>query len=127
MPMSPLKVSSSAIRGAMRPVAVTIALMALSVPLAASAATTQKITASAYGERISVTVPMDLLATDAGTTRLYKALQRKAERSCKTVISQRLGRLVSVDRCSGKLMDGFVAKLDHAGISALHLRTQNSA
>lgn len=127
MPMLPLKASSAAIFGAVRPIAATIAILTLSVPLAASAATSQKITATAYSVRISVNVPMDLLATDAGTTRLYEALQRKAERSCKTVVSQRLGRLVSRHRCSGELMDGFIEELDHAGIKALHMRTQNDA
>jgi len=63
---------------------------------------------------------MDLLATEGGTGEFYWALKRKVEKSCKLVIPQRLGRSVSVGQCKSELMDGFIAALDDAGMTALH-------
>lgn len=111
-------------RGSVRifagPVATAFAVAAMAVPMVASAATAQTITAKAHGEKISVTVPTDLLTTEEGAARIYRALQRKAEKSCKKTIPIRLGASVNVKRCTGKLLDGFVAELDHAGMTTLH-------
>lgn len=120
MTISKTQMQSRLTRGSVRAFALAFAVAATALPLSASAATTQKISASAHGERVSVKVPTDLLATEDGTARLYRALERKAEKSCKVVIPQRLGNSIPVKRCKGELMDGFVAALDDAGMTALH-------
>ena len=93
---------------------------ALSLPMTASAGDTQKITAKAYGQHISVAVPMALLSTDDGTVKIYRALERKAEKSCKTTIRLAVSPSLSVRRCTAMLLDGFVADLDDEGMTALH-------
>ena len=92
------------------------------LPLSASAAEamTTKVTAEAYGEEVTLTIPMDMLATEEGANRLYTALDTKAEKSCKTTIPKRLGQRVSVRRCKAELMDGFVEGIDHETLTSLH-------
>lgn len=102
------------------PVAMALTLAVTAVPMTAAAATTQKITASAHGQRISVKVPTNLLATEDGAARLYRALESKAEKSCKRTIPMRLGESVPVKRCARELLNGFIAELDHDGMTALH-------
>jgi UrcA family protein len=120
MTISTTQTQSRLTRGPLRAFALAFIVAGTAIPLSASAATTQKISATAHGERVSVNVPMDLLATEDGTAKLYRALKRKAEKSCKIVIPQRLGRSVSVGKCKSELMDGFIAALDDAGMTALH-------
>ncbi|GHA97171.1 hypothetical protein GCM10009069_20260 [Algimonas arctica] len=120
MTISKIRSQSRLLRGPVRAFALAFTLAATALPLSASAATTQKISATAHGERVSVSVQTDLLATEEGTARLYRALEHKAKKSCKTTIPLRLGRSVPVKRCTDDLMDGFVAVLDDAGMTALH-------
>jgi UrcA family protein len=111
-----------------RPVALTIAkaltvaalVIPFGAPMVASAATVQKISAHASGQSISVSVPVDLLKTDEGATRLYAALERKAENACKKTIPMRLGRSINVKKCTATLMDDFISDLADADMTALH-------
>lgn len=121
MTISKTQTQSRLSRGSVRAFALAFIVAGTALPLSASAATAQKITASVYGERVSVNVPIDLLTTEDGKARLYRALERKAVKSCKITIPQRLGRSVSVKRCTSNLMDEFVSELDDAGITALHV------
>lgn len=107
-------------RGVGRALALSSIIVAMTLPLTAFAATGQKISARAHGERISVTVPMEVLSTEDGVVRVYRALERKAERSCKTTIPQRLGQSIPLSSCTRDLMDGFVEALDHDGLTAMH-------
>jgi len=104
----------------LRALAVATIFAVTTLPLTAAAATGQKISASAHGERVSVTVPLDVLSTEDGAIRVYRALERKAKKSCKMTIPQRLGRSVPLTSCTRDLMDGFIAELDDAGLTALH-------
>jgi UrcA family protein len=123
MTISKTRAQSRLTHGPVRAFAVALTLAATALPLSAFAATTQKISATAYGESVSVSVPTDLLATEEGAAKLYRALELKAKSSCKRTIPQRLGRSVNMKRCAGELMDGFVDALDDANITALHTET----
>ena len=107
-----------------RTIAKVLAMAALVVPLglpvAASAATVQKISARTMGQSVSVSVPMDMLTTDEGETQLYEMLERKAENACKKTIPMRLGRSINIKRCTATLMDDFIDDLDHATMTAQH-------
>jgi UrcA family protein len=92
----------------------------LSTSAFAAATNTQKVTANAYGEDVTITVPMDLLDTEEGTRSLYAALERRAEKSCKTTIPLRVGHPISAKRCKNTLMDDFVTEISDEGLSALH-------
>jgi UrcA family protein len=107
-------------RGLSRALALSSIIAETALPLTAFAASGQKISARAHGERVSVTVPMEVLSTEDGAARIYQALERKAKRSCKITIPQRLGRSVPIGSCSRDLMDDFVKALDHEGLTALH-------
>lgn len=96
------------------------ALMMTALPAAAQVAAKVEISAKSNGERITVAVPTSLMTSDDGMEKLYTALQRKAEKSCKVTIPMRIGSSVTVGRCTRKLMNGFVADLDHSGMAALH-------
>lgn len=115
---------SGSVRNFFLPVAMALTLVATTLPMTASAATTQKISARVSGEVISVSVPLDLLTTEAGVVRLYSALERKADNACKKTIPMRLGRSVNVNKCTAALMDDFIADLDDAGMTARHAAAQ---
>jgi UrcA family protein len=100
--------------------AVAVLVVPLGLPMAASAATVQKISARASGQSISVSVPVDMLSTDEGATRLYAALERKAQNACKTTVPMRLGRTINVKKCTATLMDDFIDDLDDADMTARH-------
>lgn len=92
------------------------------LPMSASAAETTKtkVTAEAYGEQVTVSIPMDMLETEEGATTLYTALDSKAEKSCKITIPRKIGQKVSVRRCKAELMDDFVTEIGHETLTALH-------
>lgn len=100
--------------------AVAALVLPLGLPMAASAATVQKISAHAHGQSISVGVPVDLLKTDDGAQRVYAALERKAESACKKTIPMRLGRSINVKTCTATLKDDFIDDLDHANMTSQH-------
>lgn len=100
--------------------AIGLLAMPLSAQAADQAADKVKISATSNGERITLSVPMHLLETDEGTRKLYTALERRAEKSCKTTIPMRRGNSVPVGQCTKRLMKGFVADLDDDGLAAVH-------
>ena len=102
-----------------RPALLLSAIAMTALPVAAQAAEKIEISARSNGERITVSVPAELLETQDGMEKLYSALQRKAEKSCKTTIPMRTRGNISTSRCTRKLMKGFVAELDHGGMAAL--------
>lgn len=98
-----------------------VAIAALLVaPSTAFAATSVKLTAKSYGERVSMTVPMDTLAEDNGAAAVYDTMAKRVEAACKRDIPKKIGRAVRMSKCTRQLMDGFVEDLDHAGVTALH-------
>ena len=101
--------------------ATLLAAMAV-LPMSASAAdeAKTKVTAEAYGEEVTITVPMNMLETDEGASTLYAALNTKAEKSCKTTIPKRIGQRVSLRRCKAELMDDFVAGIDNETLTSIH-------
>lgn len=103
---------------------VTAALLGATIMLPMSAAAIDagktKVTAEVYGEKVSVTVPMDMLATEEGASKLYAALDRRAEKSCKITIPQKIGHSVSLKRCKSELMDDFVTEINHETLTELH-------
>lgn len=104
--------------------AVVAMIVPLGLPMTASAATAQKISASAWGEVISVSIPIELLTTEDGAARIYAALERKANTACKKTIPMRVGRTVNVKKCTAELMGDFIADLDNADMTARHAAAQ---
>ena len=109
-------------RNAARVASAALLGAAMLLPISAMAADGEKtkVSATAYGETVTVTVPMAMLETEEGAAKLYSALDRRAEKSCKTTIPQKIGRSVSKNRCKTDLMNDFVNEIDHATLTSLH-------
>jgi len=100
--------------------ALAAALSFAVIPIAAQAAISVEVSARSYGEKVTFTVVMDELDSEAGIAELYKAMAERAEAACKKDIPRNLGRTVNKKRCQKQLMNGFVKDLDHDRVTSLH-------
>ncbi len=84
--------------------------------------------AQATQETVAVKVDRAELASDAGTQRVYRTLERKAENLCGANEGfLRLEQRISSKACVSAMMDNFVRQLESGKLAALHQETLKAA
>ena len=92
----------------------------LAIIIGGSVAITTPALASPATEIVTTTIDQRDLATDYGVERVYKALERKAETSCKTPGRVPITVRNFENQCAQQLLEDFVIDVDNGNLTRYH-------
>lgn len=95
--------------------------------LAAAALIITPAKATPFGGEVPFKFQTHELETSGGVANLYSRLQRKAEVACTTAGARPMTVRRLEQKCIDQLTDELVANIDHARLSALHERNDDSS